>query len=249
LSDAVWPISLPTAPLLRGLTEKRPDLTTRFSTDVGPAKVRARGTVGVTTFPCELLLTGTLVTTFDAFFYTTLAGGALTFDWTHPRLGTTVSFRFVGPPEYTPAAPRQAGAERYRVKFTLEIVPSADAVVIGGGGGDPPEGGAWFQPPWTPPTVTAPEYDTVDWGGAGVFEDPPAAPDGLLWQVGAGDEGSGAAGGFGDEGSGAGLDGGGDGGGANHVPFSGSGSASGAGDGTIGSHDGTGAGGVIIGGA
>lgn len=240
MADAVWPGSLPTAPLLRGLSERPPDLTVRSKMDVGPDKVRARATVGVRVFPCELLLTAAQVATFDAFFYTTLAGGALEFDWLHPRTGDAVEFRFVGPPEYAPRGPRSTAVSKWDVRFTLELIPSADAIVIGGGGGgtDPPTGGAWFQLPNESAQDDGESAAPEPWIGELVFEDPAAPPDGLLWQFGAEDEFAGSVAGdsidtvplAADDGPGG-------------IPIGGTGSASGAGEG--GSLPGTGVGGVI----
>jgi len=232
LSDAVWPISLPQAPITRALEVSPPDLLVRSSMDVGPAKVRRRATVGVTVFAIEMAMTATQLATFETFWRDTVLGGALTFDFKNPQTGAAAAeMRFADTPSWSPKAPR-TGSEYWSVRFRLELLPSADAIVVGGGGVDHATGGAWFQPPmpgWEPPQADAPI--DWDWGGAGVFEDPIAAPDGLLWQVGAeaenyGDDGSDSGG------AGGAVDGGGGEGGM-QAPVAGHGSAQGSGDGQI----------------
>lgn len=110
--------------------------------DVGPAKVRRRQTAGVRMFQCELVLTRTQVATLDDFFHDTIDAGALPFTWEHHRTGQPVDYRFTGPPEYTPLAPRGAGTEYWRATFELEAMPGTlvtgdppDPPPVGGGGG------------------------------------------------------------------------------------------------------------------
>lgn len=137
MASAVWPAGLPQAPQLRSLREQPADLTVRTAMAVGPAKVRRRQTAGVRIFACELLLTRTQVETLDDFFYETIAAGALPFTWVHHRTGQTVDYRFTGPPEYVPLAPRQAGSEMWRTTFTLEALPGT---LVTGDPPDPPPG-------------------------------------------------------------------------------------------------------------
>lgn len=139
MASAVWPAGLPQAPQLRALRERPPELTVRTSMDVGPAKVRRRQTAGVRTFPIEIKLTRDQVALLDEFFLDTLAGGALAFQWTQHRTGDLIDYRFLGPPEYAPLAPRQSGSEYWMATFSIEALPGTLVV------GDPPD------PPDDPP--------------------------------------------------------------------------------------------------
>ncbi|MFQ5776362.1 MAG: hypothetical protein ACE5GS_17725 [Kiloniellaceae bacterium] len=112
-----WPASLPQDKLLAAVQETAPDLVVRTQMDAGPAKVRRRFTAGVRPFEMELDLTLSEVQTLDDFFVTTLAGGALAFDWQHPRTGATLSFRFVAPPSYV----QNKGA--WSVSLRIEALP------------------------------------------------------------------------------------------------------------------------------
>ena len=47
-------------------------------------------------FGCQMLVKRADVATLDAFYMTTLAGGTLTFDWTHPRTGAAATCAFPG---------------------------------------------------------------------------------------------------------------------------------------------------------
>lgn len=109
--------------------------------DVGPAKVRRRATADVTRYePVSLVMSRTVLATFDAFYTTTLKHGTLTFEWTHPRTGNTVDARMLAAPSYTPLAPRQNGTvDKWRVEFGVEIMPGTEVVA------DPP------PPPPPPP--------------------------------------------------------------------------------------------------
>lgn len=115
---ATWPGTLPTAPLLDGYTETPPDTTIRTASDTGPNKIRRRFTAGVRKFMVRTLLTTAQVATLDTLYITTLEGGALPFDWTHPRTGASVSFRFVGPPVYSAVT-----YGYYNATMSLEIMP------------------------------------------------------------------------------------------------------------------------------
>jgi hypothetical protein len=134
VADALWPEGLTQSLQLRDIEETTPDLVIRSQPDVGPAKVRRRQTVNVRLLQAAMKLTRAQVATFDAWFLDTVDGGALSFEFTNPRTGSTSEYRFVERPRYRPLAPRQAAAaEYYVVTFVLEELPVAT-----GGGGDPP---------------------------------------------------------------------------------------------------------------
>jgi len=115
----VWPASLPQEPLLQGFGEQVPNTVIRSQMEAGPSKVRRRFTAGVRNIDCQMRLTADQLETLDAFFMTTIAGGALSFDWKHPRNGTAVTFRFIEPPSYSPVARGTV----WHASLRLEILP------------------------------------------------------------------------------------------------------------------------------
>lgn len=126
--DTTWPVSLTRSPRLGDLSEEAPDVLLRSEVDVGPAKLRRRFTGDARRFSVALDLTRSELTTFDVFFRDTTEGGALSFDWKHPRTGAAAVFRFLRPPTYRPQAPRTAsGGEWWRVTFDMEMLPGTDS--------------------------------------------------------------------------------------------------------------------------
>lgn len=102
--------------------------------DVGPAKVRRRTTAGVTKFTIGLKLTRTQVALLDSFFRDSAKGGALAFQWKHPRTGNPIDYRFAEVPKLRPLAPRQAAGKEYWVAtFSLEALPGTEITDV-----DPP---------------------------------------------------------------------------------------------------------------
>jgi len=93
----------------------------RSKMDVGPDKIRQRVTAGVRNFAVSFAISDTQFTTLDDFFTTTVKGGALSFDFPHPRTGATISVRFTSAPEYQP---RGRGGGNWIASFTLEEIPA-----------------------------------------------------------------------------------------------------------------------------
>lgn len=114
-----WPADLPQTVLAAGYEESPPDLVLRTAMDAGPAKVRRRFTAGPRLIPVSAIMTAAQVATLDAFFLESLAGGALAFDWIHPRTQAAASMRIMGPPRYA----NLAGDAVWEVSMTLEILP------------------------------------------------------------------------------------------------------------------------------
>ena len=56
--------------------------------------------------------------TLDAFYTTTLGGGALTFSWVHPITQAAATFAFVSPPKYT-----TTDGVTFQAMLDLEIRP------------------------------------------------------------------------------------------------------------------------------
>jgi len=119
MTNPVWPASLPQEPLAQGFSERAPNTLIRTTMEAGPPKARRRFTAGVRNIECQLRLTPAQTATLDLFFDTTIAGGALSFDWKHPRDGAPATFRFVEPPSYTPVA---RGA-LWQASLRLESLP------------------------------------------------------------------------------------------------------------------------------
>ena len=114
---ATWPGTLPDDFLVDAFSETLPDNTIRSKVEYGPAKLRRRATAAVRPIEGQLYMTTAQVATHDTFFVTTLKYGSLAFDWTHPRTGSSKSFRYVGVPNYSPSGINWIAA------LVLEILP------------------------------------------------------------------------------------------------------------------------------
>jgi hypothetical protein len=113
-----WPNTLPAAALLENFHESAPETIIRTDMDTGPAKIRQRSTAGMRSLSLHYLLSASQVATLESFYLTTLAGGSLSFTFTHPRTVATVSCRFVRPPEYG-----DNNGSYFKVALELEIMP------------------------------------------------------------------------------------------------------------------------------
>jgi len=119
MTNPVWPATLPQEPLAQGFNERAPDTVIRSAMEAGPPKVRRRFTAGIRLIDCQVRLTPAQVETLDSFFDSTIAGGALSFDWKHPRTGAAVTYRLVEPPSYTPVA----RGTLWQASLRLEVLP------------------------------------------------------------------------------------------------------------------------------
>jgi len=119
MPNPVWPAGLPQDVLTDGFGEQLAEVVLRTQMDAGPAKMRRRFTAGVRVFNVATSLTRTEAATFETFFGTTLLGGALAFDWVHPRTLATVAFRFRKAPTLRP----EPGAKLWRAEMELEVLP------------------------------------------------------------------------------------------------------------------------------
>lgn len=159
---ASWPQSLTRAPRVSSLSEQAPDVVLRTEMDVGQPKARRRFTGDVRRFDVSLDLTRAELDLFDAFFVDTIEGGALTFDWKHPRTGGDAVCRMLNVPTYRPQGPRTAtpAAEWWVVTFQMETLPTTSLINAPTSGGDPAGGGTW------PAMAAAGPTDQVDEPGA-----------------------------------------------------------------------------------
>lgn len=115
---ASWPNTLPAYPLLDGFHETVPKTTIRTDMEQGPAKVRLRTTTAVRVMTLGYLMNKAQVTALETFYLATLQGGALAFDFTHPRSNGIISCRFTKPPEYT-----TSNGNFFKVSMELEALP------------------------------------------------------------------------------------------------------------------------------
>ena len=113
-----WPNTLPTYPLIENFQEGVANTSIRTEMDQGPAKVRQRTTAAVSNLSLSYLLNKSQITDLETFYKTTLKGGTLSFDFVHPRAGTTVSCRFISPPQYG-----AGNGNFFRVILELEVMP------------------------------------------------------------------------------------------------------------------------------
>jgi hypothetical protein len=113
-----WPSGLSDAVLADGYSEQLADNLIRSPMDAGPPKVRRRGTSAPRAISLRQLLTTSEVATLETFYYTTTAGGSLSFMWEHPRTGSSVFMRFTSPPATSYAAPG-----RWLASYALEVLP------------------------------------------------------------------------------------------------------------------------------
>lgn len=125
----IWPATLPPAPLVEGFTETLPTLTITSNMDAGPAKKRRRFTSGVVIIECSYALTREQVGILDDFYTVDTGGGALSFEWVHPRrlpAGTVVNVRFKEPPAWRP----QDSVDHWKAGLTLEVLPPGMASTL-----------------------------------------------------------------------------------------------------------------------
>ncbi|HRI77598.1 MAG TPA: hypothetical protein PLX33_11510 [Alphaproteobacteria bacterium] len=112
-----FPDTLP-APLANSFQEQPANNIVRTQMDVGPAKVRRRTTSNVSSIRVAYVLSAAQVDEIQTFFAEDTAGGALGFDFTHPRTGATVTARFNEPPQYA-----SMNGLYYQVTVSLEVLP------------------------------------------------------------------------------------------------------------------------------
>lgn len=101
---AAWPASLPTALLAQGYSEQPQDNITRFQPEVGPAKMRRRGTAAARIIAGEIIVKQTSRVVLDDFYTATLSHGSDTFTWKDPGKGAG-TYAFNAPPSYSLIAP------------------------------------------------------------------------------------------------------------------------------------------------
>ena len=114
-----WPATLPQSPLLDSYSEEAGDNVIRSPMDMGPPKRRRRFTARVDKLNLSYVMTTAQFATFETFWRTDLADGALPIDMNHPRTGVAISAVPSGP--YTAA--RDGDTLDWRVELSVEIQP------------------------------------------------------------------------------------------------------------------------------
>lgn len=115
---ATWPATLPQDILFDGYSATLPDGTIRTEMSAGPDFARQRFTAAPEPYSAQILVDLTQRATFINFYVTTLAHGALEFDWKHPVTGTAAKIRFRETPEIEPVS-----HNRFRVSMELQVEP------------------------------------------------------------------------------------------------------------------------------
>jgi hypothetical protein len=113
----VWPATLPQSPLIEGYKESPPNLFISSPMDYGPEKTRKRTSAASRPITVQWLMTGDQVDDFDDFYRDY---GAVSFDWTEPRTGNTVTAKFKSGsvPSYM-----QVSGNKFIVKAEVVILP------------------------------------------------------------------------------------------------------------------------------
>lgn len=123
---ADWPLTLPQELASDAYQETFPDIFLRTSMEVGPAKSRRKVTTNVVPITSYIILSLAQTIILDA-FYQEISGGATSFSWTHPRLGTTAQMRFTTQPIYS-----SLKGSYYKATLNLEILPNYTIIAQGG---------------------------------------------------------------------------------------------------------------------
>ncbi len=107
-----WPGTLPNKQFLDGLVYAPADQSISTDMETGPPKRRRRFSAAYASVQVPMIVTGTELAAFETFYETTLEGGSLSFTWTDPSDGATVTYQFVGPPAWRPLVPHGTATSR-----------------------------------------------------------------------------------------------------------------------------------------
>jgi hypothetical protein len=120
----VWPASLPQYPM--GPTgDALQDPRARSQIEQGAPHVRTRTTAAPRHVDAPMVLTGTQLATFDAFYETDLAFGALRFQWTDFRDDAPAQYRFLEPPKWSSLRGGAPADRLWQATLKLERLPGA----------------------------------------------------------------------------------------------------------------------------
>lgn len=113
-----WPVTLQDCVNEEGFGNELGETVLRSDMDVGPAKLRRRFTRGFDNFTTTVNLTTAQYSLFRTFYYTSLNGGTLPFEFKHPITQVVSEFRFVSTPRVN-----SFGGGNFRVSMVWEEVP------------------------------------------------------------------------------------------------------------------------------
>lgn len=120
MSDFVWPPGLPQLALIDGYDETLADTLIHTQMEAGVDKVRRRFSAAAAPITLAFTMSADQTVIMETFYYDTLQGGALRFDYTHPRTGATRAWRFKEPPNMKP---RREGGDGWTATIKLELMP------------------------------------------------------------------------------------------------------------------------------
>jgi hypothetical protein len=110
---------------VEGYEETTPKIVLRSQVDAGPPKVRRRFTSGIAKIVCRYTLPPDLLQVLDDFYFSACAGGAVAFEWTHPRRLEPVMVRFLEPPVY-----KAFHKDAWSATVTIEVLPPGLAAAL-----------------------------------------------------------------------------------------------------------------------
>ena len=118
-----WPATVPSGALADSFAERPGQSVLTTAMAAGPAKKRRRTTAAPAELDVTLLLDPIEVDDFQAWFDGPLAGGALSFDFTHPRTRAPVTCRMRGDavPVFKPVSGQRGTL--WHVVLQLEVLP------------------------------------------------------------------------------------------------------------------------------
>ena len=118
MPNPTWPSTLPSYVLQQGYGEDLPDQVLRTPMEGGTMKSRRRFSARFDQIDIRLIMSAAQVATFETFYFTTLDGGVVVFDWTHPRKQVAATMQIISKVKISPA-----DGDNYYVNFKVEIKP------------------------------------------------------------------------------------------------------------------------------
>lgn len=116
---ATWPATLPTFSeiLSDSYSEIFPNNVIRTEMELGPAKLRKRGTAAPQVVAGNFFMTSTQVGILRTFYEDTISYGATEFDTIHPRTSAVISAQFMGQPQIARMG------DGWSVNVVIEVLP------------------------------------------------------------------------------------------------------------------------------
>lgn len=118
MANPAWPSGLPQYVLQSGYREEKQDQVLRSNMEGGATKSRRRFTARFDLIDVRMRMSSEQAAQFENFYETTLKGGALNFDWIHPRRRTVKAMQIIGKVSIS-----AADGDNFDVAFKVEIKP------------------------------------------------------------------------------------------------------------------------------